>query len=121
MLPCSNTFCKVAHIRKRVDFMRAQKNGKRQNQKHLMVVFILNGEKNARLGIVATTKIGNAVCRNRGKRLVREAFRRNQNLFPNNLDIVVILHKGIELASQSEIDIELIQSVKNFKYKNRKR
>ena len=41
-----------------------------------MTCFALpNGLKAARLGIAASAKMGNAVARNRAKRLVRELFR----------------------------------------------
>lgn len=36
----------------------------------------------ARLGITVTRKVGNAVRRNRIKRVVREVFRRNRQAFP---------------------------------------
>lgn len=110
-----NSFCKLAHIRKRSDFLRIQKQGSRQHQKYLMVVFLANVGQNARLGIVATTKIGNAVVRNRAKRLVREAFRRNQEKFSSRFDFVVILLKGINKATQAEIDLQMISAVRKIK------
>jgi ribonuclease P protein component len=44
----------------------------------------------ARLGITVTRKFGDAVRRNRAKRLIREAFRRSPELFPGGTDVVVI-------------------------------
>jgi ribonuclease P protein component len=42
-----------------------------------------------RLGVVVNRHFGKAVRRNRFKRLVREAFRLNQRLWPAGYDIVV--------------------------------
>jgi ribonuclease P protein component len=43
----------------------------------------------ARFGIVASRKVGNAVVRNRCKRLLRELFRRHT--LPNDVDVVVVV------------------------------
>ena len=48
-----------------------------------------------RLGLVAARRVGNAVARNRGKRLVREWFRRLPEGRMPDVDIVVILKPGI--------------------------
>jgi ribonuclease P protein component len=45
----------------------------------------------ARLGITASRKVGNAVLRNRAKRLVREAFRATRSLWAASIDVVVIV------------------------------
>ena len=61
-----------------------------------------------RLGIVASKKLGNAVRRNRAKRLIREVFRLNQN--PDGpggfegFDIVVIPNSGIFEASFTNLE-----------------
>jgi len=49
-------------------------------------------ELGTRLGVVASKRVGNAVARNRGKRLVREWFRRCETL--PEADVVVILRSG---------------------------
>jgi ribonuclease P protein component len=56
--------------------------------------FVLYTMKNRagtnRLGITATKKIGNAVQRNRAKRVIKEANRLSEEKFPGNLDIVIV-------------------------------
>jgi ribonuclease P protein component len=53
------------------------------------------GDRQQRLGITASRKVGNAVQRNRAKRLLREAFRCIRTELPSGLDLVVIVRQGI--------------------------
>jgi ribonuclease P protein component len=54
----------------------------------MTVIVLATGRPISRLGIAATRKLGDAVVRNRAKRLVREVFRKAN--VPGGLDIVVI-------------------------------
>lgn len=48
----------------------------------------------SRIGIVATRKVGNAVVRNRIKRVCRECFRLWPGFVPDGIDLVVIARGG---------------------------
>jgi ribonuclease P protein component len=62
-----------------------------------------------RLGIAATKKLGGAVQRNRAKRLIREAFRRNK-LAPG-IDVVIVPKRDLLDASLTAIETEFRQSL----------
>ena len=62
-----------------------------------------------RLGITVTKKAGNAVFRNRMKRLIREFFRRNKDLFPAEHDVVVMAKRNLPPLTYQETCRELTE------------
>ena len=81
-----------ARVRKRREYQRIQSGGRRLSLAHfVLIVSAREGGGGARLGIAASRKIGGAVVRNRMRRLIREAFRCTRELFPDDIDVVVIV------------------------------
>lgn len=99
-------FPKRARLTKRSEFLTLSREGKRVHTSHFIVLSKVNDAGLSRLGITVTTRIGNAVIRNRVKRLVREFFRRYKKMLPAN-DIVVIAKQGAEHLSLREVESEL--------------
>src|SRR5688572_23746628 len=99
-------------VRSRRDFVRVQtKPGARVRAKTFLVLLSLSGagaEAPARLGLVASRKVGGAVARNRAKRLLREAFRLHKAEIERGLDLVIIAHTELASRSFQEVERELV-------------
>lgn len=82
-------FPKSVHIRSRLDFARVYEQGSRVSDAVLLVTAARNDEPHTRIGLSVSKRCGNAVHRNRWKRLIREAFRLSQVEMPISIDLVV--------------------------------
>ena len=83
------------------DFLTLYKKGKFTACKYSVIYVRPNGRPFNRLGITASKKIGNAVHRNRAKRLIRLAYRNAEIKLPVGVDIVIVARSPIcEVKSQ---------------------
>ncbi|MDH3623358.1 MAG: ribonuclease P protein component [Myxococcales bacterium] len=90
-------------LKKRYEFRQVQLTGRRIHTPHFLIIVQPNALENTRLGITVTKKVGNAVQRNRIKRVVREVFRRNRHLFPPSHDVVFIAKRDADALSYDSV------------------
>ena len=78
------------------DFARAKAEGQRLTQGCLVLNWVaLPARSASRLGVITSRRIGEAVARNRARRLLREAFRLNQQHLVHPVDIIVVARPTI--------------------------
>lgn len=81
-------FPRTARLRRQADFDRVFGTRCYAADDVLVMNGCRNGADVTRLGLSIGRKVGNAVVRNRWKRLIREAFRRVRAELPRGLDFV---------------------------------
>lgn len=77
-------------LKKRREFERIYKKGRRYWNKTFVIYVLPNGMDNSRLGLTVSKKVGKSVKRNRVKRLIRESFRLSKEQIMPGYDIVVV-------------------------------
>jgi ribonuclease P protein component len=85
-------FPKSVRLRRRSEFLRVQDTG-RKIDAGLVLALVLDqsppgGE--TRVGFTVSSKVGNAVVRNKVRRRLRELFRTRRAALPKGLDMVLI-------------------------------
>ena len=79
----------------------------------LVVVYVMkNRQKQLRMGITTTKKIGNAVKRSRCRRVIREAFRTVAPELPSGWSFVLVARVKTAFVKSGQVERELRQSLK---------
>lgn len=60
------------------------------------------------VGVVTSRRVGNAVARNRARRLMREAYRRNKQKLNEHFQLVMIARPAIAGRTFHEVETELL-------------
>src|SRR5690625_480769 len=74
-----------------------------------------------RLGVIASRRVGNAVCRNRAKRRLREIFRLHQEHLPPACDIVLIARRSLLYESFRETEQRFLRACRRIQSRRQKR
>lgn len=89
-------------VRKRREFNHVFHKNFKVVSSHLVVLVQKNTGENARLGLVVSKKVGNAVRRNYVKRCLRELFRTTH--YEKNLDVIVIARPRCNHSDHAQLE-----------------
>ena len=95
-------------------YASTKRRGVRIPTRHFILYVAASEDGVSRIGMVASRKVGNAVVRNRHKRLIREVFRLNQTTFAAPLEIVAIVKKGQQNPAFSEYERDFLHGISTY-------
>jgi len=87
------SYTKADRILKRSEFLRLSKSGRKIRNRYFIAYVGEGNTGRIRLGVTATRRTGNAVIRNRMKRLCREFFRVHRDRIAGKRDISIVVTK----------------------------
>lgn len=94
------------HLRREVE--AAFREGRRIAGPLLRIHVRPNGLPHARFAPLVSKRVGNAVRRNRWKRLLREAFRLHKEAFGGGVDIIALPHRPPDGLKRPQVDEALL-------------
>ena len=109
----------MINLKKNREFQIIYNSGQKSFGYYSLIFFKENNEKINRCGFVVSKKTGNAVCRNRLKRLFREYYRLNEENLKEGYDLIFVAKRTagekFKTLSFEEMKKDLDRVLKNSK------
>ena len=110
---------KSSIISNKFEFNRVYNKG-RSYVNHMMIIHVINSDSvKGKVGFAVGKKIGNAVVRNRIKRLMRETYRINQHEINQNVSMILIARKPLVESKSYLVQKSFMNLCKKAKILNR--
>ena len=106
-MPASRAYPKAVRLRRRRGYLALQRSGRRRHTASFVVLEAPAAGGLSRLGVTVSSRVGDAVVRNRVKRLIREIFRERRLDMPAALDLVVIAKPQAARITHAQAATEL--------------
>ena len=104
---------RAARLKQGRDFARVRQQGERLGSGCLIANWRrLRGKTESRLGVITAGKIGDAVVRNRARRLLRETFRLHQHDFEQAVELVLVARPSIVGKGFTEVERDFLTTLR---------
>lgn len=100
-------------INQNKDFQRVYARGKSFVSPFLVTYVLKNRKNRVRMGITTSKKTGNAVCRNRSRRLIREAFRLLPCGIGGGYDLIFVARARTSAVKSTDVGRVMAQHLKS--------
>lgn len=110
-------FFKMKHtyrIKQNYEFRRLYRRGNSVATPYLVVYAMKTRRKVNRIGLTVTPKLGGAVVRNRIKRLLREAYRLNEDKICQSYDFIFVARSKMIGAKCQKVEREILRVMKQL-------
>ena len=98
---------KLKAVNQNREFLRAYKRGKGYVDSLLVMYVIKNRYGFTRFGITSSKKVGNAVCRNRARRVIRASVRGLDFDMTQSVDIILVARAKTAHVKQQVVESQL--------------
>ncbi len=102
---------KSYRVKTEKDFSRVFHQGQSKANRQFVLYFIEKEQPHFRVGLSVGKKVGNAVTRNRVKRMIRQALTELKDQIQAEYDFILIARKPTAEMNQSEIKKSLIHVI----------
>lgn len=98
---------KLKAVNKNKEFIRAYRKGQSYVDSLVVMYVIKNRYGFARFGVTSSKKVGNAVKRNRARRLIRESVRKLNFDKTKSVDIILVPRGKTPYVKQGQVQSQL--------------
>lgn len=112
---------KFISLKKNKDFQRVYQHGFSAADRNLVIYKLKTSNNETRIGFSVSKKFGNAVKRNRAKRILREICRLNLDVFEDYHDYIIIVRMAAKDQGYHELKssvLNVLKKLNNFRGKN---
>ncbi|MBQ9014874.1 MAG: ribonuclease P protein component [Firmicutes bacterium] len=102
-------------LRNRNDFSRIYRRGRSVGERYVVLFFMKNGLEYNRTAFLASKKVGNSVQRNRARRVLRECWKKHQDILPAGYDFIIIARNTINGRKCQQVQESLDSAVRKAK------
>jgi ribonuclease P protein component len=107
---------RAMRIRQGSDFARLKQQGRRLTRGCLVINWLeLPAGSQTRFAVITTRKLGNAVARNRCRRLLRECFRLHQRALRQPVEMVMIARRSLVGRQYDAVEKDFLAAMHDAK------
>ena len=104
--------CRKEILNNQKNFNNVYRRGSSRGSPFVVILYRKNRLSFSRIAFVASKKVGNSVCRNRARRLMRESIRTMDFVLKPGYDVILVARNSINGVKCQEVQRTLLKALK---------